>query len=333
MLDNCYEKILAEKNMWLAWRRFRKGKRHKRDVQEFERELESHFLAIQRDLLSGSYAHGAYRTFIVHDPKRREINAPVIRDQLVHQMIWNVLFPFFNNRFSPSVYSCRPERGTHAVVAKIQKIRRRYPYRTEVWAMHLDIRKFFDTVPHDRLLEALRFWIGCPHTMALLETIIASRPKGIPLGNLTSQLFCNVILMSFDQALYSAGLQPRYVRYADDCLVLGDDQGEVQSIARYCEALLIELGFTSLWTVRKYHGFEALGKRFFDAGLDLRRNAKNHAEHKWFSAVQQGLSDGGNLRMLESRFQSFSGLVPAGDRRWTRRLRDVILEQSVNNYG
>jgi retron-type reverse transcriptase len=120
-LVNCYPQIISDANIWLAWTRFRAGKGSRADIQIFERSLETNLLELRRELHDRSYQHGTYRSFVVRDPKRRLIHVPTVRDQVVHQMVWNILFPFFNSRFSPSATSCRPGMGTSAARAIIRR--------------------------------------------------------------------------------------------------------------------------------------------------------------------------------------------------------------------
>lgn len=300
VLQGCYQELTTPKNLWRAWTLFRRGKRARQDVREFERRLEANLLSLRRDLVQETYVPGGYRTFTVADPKRRTIRAPGVRDQIVHQAAWNVLFPFFNRRFSASVYSSRPGRGTHSAILQMRQIARSIASRGRVFVLHIDVVKFFDSVPHDVLRGILRTWIGCEATLRLLDRVIQSydsgrriagesvpAPRGVPLGNLTSQLFSNIILMPFDHDIAATPIARRYVRYADDCFFLSADRGELEALEERCIARLQALGLECRSRIRPYRGFEALGARFFLDGLAMSRNTAARARGKLIRVIEE----------------------------------------------
>jgi len=332
LLDNCYALIVSEENLWLAWKLFRRGKRKRADVRAFERMLEDNLLSLRKELVDETYRPGGYRRFIVHDPKRRTISAPHIRDQIIHQAIWNILFPHFDRRFSAAVHSCRPGRGTHSAVLKIEKIARRLAGRGKVWILHLDVVKFFDSVDHAALRKCLRRAISCPRTLELLDRIIGgynsdlSIGRGIPLGNLTSQLFCNVMLMPVDRWMDGGSFIGSYARYADDLFVLGNDRLSLNGLSREIADKLLSLGLYCRFRVVRYQGFEALGKRFFYDGMAIRRSTRIRAVSKLKTAILSYASAAISANRLDSSAASLNGLSrSAPDHRWTKKLREVIL--------
>jgi hypothetical protein len=333
-LVNCYGQIITEENLWLAWKLFRRGKRKRADVREFERRLEDNLLALRQELANGTYQHGQYRQFTVHDPKRRIISAPQIRDQIVHQAIWNVLFPHFDHRFSSAVHSCRPERGTHSAVLKIGKFARRLAGRGKVWVLHIDVIKFFDSVNQAALREHLRSDINCRRTLNLLDDIIGSYHsgssvgRGIPLGNLTSQLFCNVVLMPIDRWVDGGSFSQTYARYADDLFVLGTDRSSLDEFAQQALGKFAAIGLSCRFRIVRFTGFEALGKRFFYDGMAIKRGTAVRAVKKLRHRVDRYNKGFLGVSGLNSTRSSFLGLVqPANDPRWTKMINQVILEK------
>lgn len=341
-LVKCYSKIVSEENLWQGWSEFRRGKQHRIEVRIFHYNLERELLRLRSELTTGTYRHGGYHTFIVHDPKRREINVPGVRDQVVHQSVWNILFPFFNRRFSSAVYSCRPGRGIHGATLRIQKIARRLSPKC-VFVAHLDIVKFFDSIDHARLNELLRMCVHCDETRTLLSKIIASyharfcfpddqtiKPRGIPLGNLTSQLFANVMLMPFDRFLESQGMLHQYVRYADDCLVIDNDRGRLENLTKQMEAFLSSLGFRCRSRVTRFEGFETLGKRFFVNGMAIRRNTRRNALRKLKDRSMEFMTGTCSARSLNATAESLQGLSLQGnDPRWQYSILGVLRENTV----
>lgn len=222
-----YESIISVDNLLDAWKEFLRGKQKKRDVQTFEYNLVENVSQIHAGLASGAYRHGPYAHFRISDPKPRDIHKACVRDRLVHHAVYRVLYPYFNRAFIPDSYSCRLEKGTHRAMAAFK----RYAYQASknhtktLWVLKCDIRKFFASVDHQTLLTILRRHLSDERTLALLQNVIESfcstaPGKGLPLGNLTSQLLVNVYMNEFDQFVKHTLKARHYVRYADDFVIL-----------------------------------------------------------------------------------------------------------------
>ena len=329
-LVQSYGQIIADDNLWLAWTRFRAGKGHRDDVRIFERNLEANLLSLRADLIGRTYAHGPYRSFEVRDPKRRLIHVPSVRDQVLHQAVWNILFPFFNARFSPSATSCRPGMGTSAARAVIRRWGKR---RSSRFVLHADVVKCFDSISHTRIEARMAEWIDCAETMALVSTILSSYAStriddrhGIPLGNLTSQLFCNVAFMETDRALDARFGIGRWVRYADDLFVVGTDKDGLRSASEFVANRLAAEGLESRSEIRPHHGFEALGSRRFHGGFESVARATRNRSGKLAVRRAKSFAAGQcSQNSLRSTYASLAGL-DATDLRWTKTLRTAILE-------
>lgn len=171
-----FEQIISLENLFAAWREFRRGKRGKTDVQEFERNLEDNIFALHDDLASGQYRHGPYHRFHIFDPKHRIIHKASVRDRLVHHAVYRVMTPLFETSFIFDSYSCRIGKGTHAAVRRLEAFARRVSRNNTgpCWALKFDVKKFFDSVDHDILLGILYRQIACPRTRELLAGIVGS---------------------------------------------------------------------------------------------------------------------------------------------------------------
>jgi len=212
----------------------------------FERNLEDNLFALRDDLLAGRYRHGAYHRFVVFDPKQRTIHKANVRDRVVHQALVNVIEPSFERQFIHDSYSCRIGKGTHAAVRRLRLFLRQASRngRKTVYAVKCDVRKFFDSVEHGILIGLLRRRIHDRRLMDLLREIIGSfstRPgKGIPLGNLTSQLFANVYLHELDWFV-KHGLRVHHcLRYCDDFVMLASSKERAFQLAEQADAFLGE---------------------------------------------------------------------------------------------
>lgn len=230
----------------MAWELFRKGKRTREDVMVFERRLEDNLFEIRDELISGNYRHGPYEPFTIHDPKQRTIHKALVRDRVVHQAIINVIEPLFEQRFIHDSYSCRVGKGTHAAVARLQGFFRQASKNgtRTIYAVKCDVRKFFASVNHEILLDLLAKRIADPKTMTLLRLIIESFSvtpgTGVPLGNLTSQLFANVYLHELDWYIKQKLRIKHYVRYCDDFVMLTSSRSEGFALAERVDVFLRE---------------------------------------------------------------------------------------------
>jgi hypothetical protein len=208
-----------------------------------------------------------------------------------------------------------------------------------VFVLHLDIVKFFDSVSHDFLRGILRFWIRDDAMLSLLDRIIASHDsgrrltgdevavsRGVPLGNLTSQLFCNIVFMPFDHAVRSSSFARRYVRYADDSFFLSADRQELETVAEWAVARINALSLECRMRIRPYSGFEALGARFFPDGVVMRRNTVTRAKKKLHNVIGEFQRELMSAMDFNGRVQSWRALSISGDRRWTDAIREAILE-------
>jgi RNA-directed DNA polymerase len=220
-----------------AWEEFAIGKRGKIDVQEFENDLMDNIIRLHIDLRDQIYHHGDYRAFRISDPKPRQIHKAAVRDRLLHHAVHRLLYPFFDKIFIADSFSCREDKGTHAALNRFRDLARevgRNHTRT-VWVLKCDIRKFFASVDQAILLKQLFERISDDDIRRLLAEIVGSfssgRPcVGIPLGNLTSQLFANVYLNELDQFVKQDLRFPNYVRYADDFVFLSAHRNELLAI-------------------------------------------------------------------------------------------------------
>src|SRR3990167_2954964 len=187
-LAHTYEDITSVENLLAAWKEFVRGKRKKRDVQEFQYRLMDNILALHRDLAAGAYRHGGYEAFKISDPKPRDIHKASVQDRLLHHALYRQLYPFFDRTFIADSYSCRRNKGTHKAMSRLQS----FVYKVSrnntrtCWVLKLDIRKFFASVDHEILMAILRQYIPNKDVLWLLGSVIDSFTstgpgKGLPL--------------------------------------------------------------------------------------------------------------------------------------------------------
>ena len=223
--------------MLAAWEEFLRGKRKKKDVQEFQHRLMDNVLVLHRDLKNGTYRHGAYHAFKIADPKPRDIHKASVRDRLLHHALYRKLYPFFDCTFIADSYSCRRHKGTHKAMDRF----RTFAYQVSrnhtrtCWVLKCDIRKFFASIDQTILLGIVFSYIPDERIVTLIREIVGSfhsteAGKGLPLGNLTSQLLVNVYMNEFDQFVKHKLKAKCYVRYADDFVILSRDKQKLESL-------------------------------------------------------------------------------------------------------
>jgi retron-type reverse transcriptase len=300
---------------------------HRDDVCKFSLNLEYHLLELRNQLLAPSYRHGGYRQFVVHDPKRRLIHVPTVRDQVLHQAVWNVLFPFFDHRFCEGVTSCRPKRGTDLARRIIRGWTRS---RRKIWILHVDVKKCFDSLSHHILQNRISTWIDDAETLGLLQTIIdsyaVSPGLGIPLGNLTSQLFCNVYFMPIDRWLDGTVGNELWVRYADDIFVKGISPDALELISNDLQRRLSTIDFKSRVDIQCIHGFEALGSRwFYGGGQSLARPTRRRSLSLLLERARAFQDNALSQGSFVASAASIRGLS-LGDHRWRKQVQHEILE-------
>lgn len=192
--------------------------------------------ALNAELLDCTYKHGGYKAFNISDPKPRSIHKASVRDRLLHHAIHRILYPCFDKTFISDSYSCRVKKGTNKALSRF----REFTYKVSrndtrtCWVLKCDIRKFFTSIDHKVLLDILNSYIPDKQIIRLLQEIIESfsvKPGiGLPLGNLTSQLFVNIYMNKFDHFVKHKLKVKYYIRYADDFVVLSQDKKWLESL-------------------------------------------------------------------------------------------------------
>jgi len=235
---NLFNKICSFENLHLAYLKARKCKRYRDEILKFSYNSEENLLKLQEELLTQTYQHGANREFIVCDSKKRKIKASPFRDRVVHHALCRIIEPIFDKGFIDDSYACRKERGTHKAIKRLEKFiksanttlreRRLCP---GIYCLQCDISKYFDSINHKILLEIIGKKIVDKKILWLIEEILNSSEEkpgiGIPIGNLTSQLFANVYLNELDQFVKHRLWIKYYIRYMDDFLILDYNKKEL----------------------------------------------------------------------------------------------------------
>lgn len=213
-------------NLFLAWKEFKKGKVGKIEVQEFSLHLEDNIFGLYALLKEKKWRPDVYSSFYVRDPKLRHIHKANICDRVFNQALFRVLYQIFDKGFISDSYSCRKKKGTHKGVLQLQKyiLTVTQNHTRMAYALKCDIRRFFDNISHDTLLNLMDKRIADPDALELVHLIVKSfetkQGIGLPLGNVTSQLFANIYLNELDQFVKHVLKAKFYLRYCDDFIIL-----------------------------------------------------------------------------------------------------------------
>jgi retron-type reverse transcriptase len=229
-----------------------RGKKNRKDVMEFSLHLSENIFDLHCKLKNKTYSHGGYHAFKISDPKPRNIHKADVRDRLLHHAIYRILYPHFDNKFIFDSYSCRKGKGTHRAINRLnffaQKISKNNT--KQCWVLKCDIRKFFASIDKKILLEILDRQITDKNIIWLVGKVVGSfystevgkgatantyapcnhGAKGLPLGNLTSQLLVNIYMNQFDQFVKHDLKFKYYIRYADDFVFLSQNKFELENL-------------------------------------------------------------------------------------------------------
>jgi len=236
------EDLAAWPNLLLAAHKAARGKRQRAEVAAFLAHLPARLAELGQSILNGGAPLGEYRSFLIHDPKRRLIHAAVFPDRVLHHAILNLAEPVFERTLVDSSYACRPGKGVHRAVARVRENLCRHG-----WYAKIDVDGYFPSIPHAPLKALLARRFKGAGFLALLGRIIDAHSgpapgQGLPIGSLTSQHFANLYLDSADRLLLDHPGIRAHVRYMDDILWWADSAAPLHDSLARLEAHLGERG-------------------------------------------------------------------------------------------
>lgn len=274
-----HDDVVTLPNILAAWNDFVRGKRKREDVNEFATRLLDSIIDLFQELKSGTYLHGSYDEYVICDPKKRLIHKASVKDRVVHRLLYNALYSYFDKRYIYDSYSCRIGKGTHKAQARFRHFVNMMSknYTKRCYVLKFDIKKCFESIDTGVLKNILSSHIKDEQLKKLIFIVVESFPKGLPLGNLTSQIFINIYLHELDWHCKQTFKCTNYMRYADDVIIVSDDK-------EYLEKLYQNIAFfvrdeLRLTTHKKvissiYSGIDILGLVFFQKYERLRRSTE-----------------------------------------------------------
>ncbi len=292
-------------NLLTTWSIFVRGKKHKKDVMEFELNLADNIYKLYLLLNSRSYEHSGYHAFNVSDPKPRNIHKAIVQDRIIHHLLYKELYWYFDSRFIFDSYSCRKNKGTHKALDRFIYFARKVSKNNTrtCYVLKCDIRKFFASIDHSILYKIFERHIEDEEIHVLIKKIVSSFTSGkisvgLPLGNLTSQLFVNIYMHEFDMYVKQELRIKYYIRYADDFVVFSDNK-------KYLEDVLL-----------KFHDF-----------LNNKLNLKLHEDKVYIKTFSSGVDFLGWVHFPHHRV-----LRTITKRRLLKNLAKYSKQESINSY-
>ena len=224
--------MINQIDLILAYYKFIRGKRKKKDIQEFMLDVEYELVELFKNIFRKNYHHGKYEHFKIFDPKQREIDKAAVKDRVVHQLIYDYLVKIYDKKFYFHSYAARKGKGTHRAINILYKmiVSDSLSFRRNIFIAKCDIEKFFANIDKEILLELIQREIIDQDYLYLIEETIDSFKynfPGIPLGNLTSQVFANIYLNELDRFIKHDLKLRHYIRYMDDFIIIEKNTSEL----------------------------------------------------------------------------------------------------------
>ncbi|MCO5189471.1 MAG: reverse transcriptase domain-containing protein [Anaerolineae bacterium] len=342
-----YPQLCSWENLYRAWRKARKGKRGKPAAATFEFDLETNLVTLHRDLIAKQYQPGAYHSFYIHEPKRRLISAAPFRDRVVHHALCNVIEPIFERSFIYDSYANRVGKGTHRALDRCQQYSRRFRYY-----LQCDVQQFFPAIDHTILRDILARKIADPDVMWLIDQILLSgrgvlseqyamrwfagddllavhRPRGLPIGNLTSQFWANCYLNELDHFIKRELGCRGLVRYVDDFILFHDEKGALWMWRDQIETKLAALRLTMHPNAQPRpvtEGIPFLGFVIYPTHRLVKRRKVVHYRRRLHNLVAAYNEEEVGQDQVQASVRGWINHVRYGD---TWRLRQAVLQDVV----
>lgn len=346
VIDNAWGTICDFSWLCKAHENAHKGKRYRAEIMAFTARLEDWLFIIIENLQNGTYILGPYRKLWVFVPKKRLVMALPYPDRIVQWSIYQILNPFYDKMFIEDSYACRKGKGSHKAAARLQYWMRqvmRKPGRGYYY-LKLDISKYFYRVDHEILLSILARRIADERLLDLIRGIVNSKAEpfglprgkapqdvppeewlyevGMPIGNLTSQLFANIYLNELDQYCKHTLKIHYYIRYMDDIVILAENKETLHKWKTAIEAFLrdrLALDLNDKTTIRPVRmGVEFVGVRIWNTHMKLRKSTVGRIKREVKKITERYAAGRISKQSFDRRIASIRGLLEHTD---TERLR------------
>lgn len=339
----------------------RKGKRYRSEVLAFTANLEHNLFLIQDQMIAVECPLGPYRKIWVYVPKKRLVMALPYKDRIVQWNLYQYLNPIYDRLFIEDSYACRKGKGSHKAAARLQYWMRQVDRKPGPgwYYLKLDISKFFYRVSHEKLLNILAKRIKDPKLMKFLESVVNSRAEpfglprgkapqdtppeewlydvGMPISNLTSQLFANIYMNELDQYCKHILKIHYYIRYMDDIVILGESKETLHEWKAKIEAFLheeLELDLNDKTCIRPVRmGVEFVGVRIWPAYMKLRKSTVGRLKREVKKITEMYATGEMSKEDFDRRVASIKGLLAHTQSASLRGRLNLIYRDTMQKYG
>ncbi len=274
-----WDKVWSPRNLrtafWAVWRNQGAPGVDGQTVKQFDEQSEAEIARLSEELRQKRYRRKPAKRVWIPKPgttEQRPLGIPCVRDRTVEAALRHVLEPIFENDFAADSYGFRPGRGCREAVQRVEGLLS----EGKVWCVDGDLKSYFDTIPHERLLALVKQRVVDGSVLALLEQCLKAgvmeelkdwqpTEQGTPQGAVISPLLANLYLNPLDHAMEQAGWT--MVRYADDLVVLCQSESEARQVLEYLRQWTQAAGLTLHPTKTRIvdarqEGFDFLGWHF-----------------------------------------------------------------------
>lgn len=335
-IKNIFPLIYDFENLFNAYKKAIKCKRYRTDVMEYTDRLEENLIELQNEFIWKTYSVGQYNIFYVYEPKKRMIMSLQFKDRVAQHAIYSQINPYFEKQFINDSYACREGKGTHRAIKRLQNWLRKTDRKQErFYYLKLDISKYFYRVDHEILMGILQRKIADKDLLHVLSVIINCEDThfglplgadvgnvaydellgevGLPIGNLTSQMFANLYLNELDQHCKHKLRLHYYIRYMDDIIILHHDKKYLEEVKRDIAGFLEEklhLQLNNKTCIRPTSmGIEFVGFRVWSTHIKLRKKTAKKMKKRLkylFTAYAAGEVD---RETLDRSIASYRGIL------------------------
>jgi RNA-directed DNA polymerase len=293
-----WDKVLLERNLQSAfravWRNDGAPGVDGQNVQQFQAQEQAELAKLREQLQTESYRRQPARRVWIPKPgstEKRPLGIPAVRDRTVEAALRNVLEPIFERDFAEHSYGFRPGRGCQQAVGRVEELLG----QGQVWCLDADLKGYFDTIPHERLIQLVKQRVVDGSILALLQQCLKAgvmeelkgwqpTERGTPQGAVVSPILANLYLNPLDHEVAGRGWS--MVRYADDFVVLCHSKEEAETVLEMLRQWTTEAGLTLHPTKTRIvnantEGFDFLGWHF--------RGGKKWPRKKSFQKLQEKL--------------------------------------------
>ena len=333
-ITNLYCKICSFEMLYIAYLNARKNKRYREEILRFSSNLEENLLKIQRELIDHTYKTGEYRKFVIVDPKERLIMALPFEDRIVHWAMYLVLNPIYNKQYINDSYGCIIGKGAHSATKRLQYwLKQAHRKEDRYYFLKMDISKFYYRVDHQVLLDIIHKKIADQEVMALLDEIINSEStafglppgvgieetderlfdRGMPIGNLSSQMFANIYMNEVDQYIKRELKVHYYIRYMDDMIILSNRKTELHELKEKVECFLnerLKLDLNHKTCIRPVMlGIDFVGYKVWNTHIKLRKSSMKRMKRRLNHMKRQYEQGQVELAKVSETVASYKGMM------------------------